>query len=89
LATDVTIAQRLPPIPDATAQSYWSTYLSELAVAATDYLNGFTDNQNGNGESTDGPPLIQQGGTEIEQATIEDTDLVSRLVVRRGNDSAK
>jgi hypothetical protein len=79
LASDVVTAQHLPAIPDTTAESYWSTDLSDLAVAAADYLNGFTDNQNG--DTTDGPPLIQQGSTEIQQATIQDTDLVSRLTV--------
>jgi hypothetical protein len=79
LASDVAIAQRLPAIPEATAESYWTTDLSDLAAAATDYLNGFTDNQNG--DTTDGPPLIQQGSTAIQQATIQDSDLVSRLTV--------
>ena len=43
LGADVATAQALPAIPDATAEADWKTELSDLATAASDYLQGFTD----------------------------------------------
>jgi hypothetical protein len=77
LSSDVASNQNLPAIPDSQAQSYWTAELSDLAVAAADYFQGFTDGANGN--TTAGTALIQQGHTQMNQAEIRGNDLVSRL----------
>jgi len=61
LSSDVSTDQKLPAIPDSEAESYWTTELSDLAVAAAAYFQGFTDSANGN--TTAGTALIQQGDT--------------------------
>jgi hypothetical protein len=77
LSSDVAADQKIPAIPDAQAESYWTTELSDLAVAAGAYFEGFTDSANGN--PTAGAALIQQGATQVRQAQIRGNDLVSRL----------
>jgi hypothetical protein len=77
LSSDVATDQKLPAIPDAEAESYWTTELSDLALAAGAYFHGFTDSANGN--TTAGAALIQQGTAQVRQAQIRGNDLVSRL----------
>jgi hypothetical protein len=77
LSSDVATDQKLPAIPDAVAESYWTTELSDLAVAAGAYFQGFTDSANGN--PTAGAALIQQGAAQVRRAQIRGNDLVSRL----------
>ena len=77
LSSDVSTDQKLPAIPDSEAESYWTTELSDLAVAAAAYFQGFTDSANGN--TTAGTALIQQGDTQVNQAEIRGNELVSRL----------
>jgi hypothetical protein len=77
LSSDVATDQKLPAIPDADAESEWTTELADLAVSAADYFQGFTDGANGN--TTAGSALIQQGDTRMHQAEIRGNDLVSRL----------
>ena len=82
LASDVATCEKVAAIPDAQAEADWSSELSDLAQAAADYTKGFTDNANG--DTTDGPPLIQRAGTEVEQAQIAEGNLRSRLSVAEG-----
>jgi uncharacterized protein DUF2510 len=77
LSSDVATDQKLPAIPDGVAESYWTTELSDLAVAAGAYFQGFTDSSNGN--PTAGAALIEQGAGQVRQAQIRGNDLVSRL----------
>jgi hypothetical protein len=77
LSTDVVADQKLPAIPDAKAESDWTTELSYLAVAAGAYFQGFTDSANGN--PTAGAALIQQGATQMRKAQVRGNDLVGRL----------
>ena len=77
LSSDVAIDQKVPAIPDPAAQSDWSTELSDLAVAAAAYFQGFTDTASG--KTAAGTVLIQQGERQVNQAEIRANDLVSRL----------
>jgi hypothetical protein len=77
LSSDVATDQKLPAIPDGVAESDWTTELSDLAVAAGAYFQGFSDSSNGN--PTAGAALIQQGAAQVRQAQIRGNDLVSRL----------
>jgi hypothetical protein len=79
LASDVATAQALPAIPDSQAEADWTAELSDLATAATDFNQGFTDISNG--DATDGVPLKQSAETETDQAQIQENDLDSRLSV--------
>jgi hypothetical protein len=85
LAADVATCEKVAAIPDAQAEADWSAELSDLARAAADYTQGFTDNENGGGVSTDGPTLIQQASTEVDQAQIAEGNLQSRLSVAEGS----
>jgi hypothetical protein len=77
LTSDVAEDQKVPPIPDPAAESDWSTELSDLAVAAAAYFQGFTDGANA--KTAAGTNLIQQGEKQVTQAEIRGDDLVSRL----------
>jgi Protein of unknown function (DUF2510) len=77
LSSDVATDQKLPAIPDAVAESAWTTELSDLAVAAGAYFQGFTDSAHGN--PTAGAALIQQGVAQVRQAQVRGNNLVSRL----------
>ena len=77
LTSDVAVDQKVPPIPDPAAESDWSTELSDLAVAAAAYFQGFTDGANA--KTAAGANLIQQGEKQVTQAEIRVDDLVSRL----------
>jgi hypothetical protein len=79
LASDVATDQKLPAIPDPEAQSYRIAELADLAVAAAYYFQGFADSANG--DTADGPALIQKGDTQVDQADIQENDLENRLSV--------
>jgi hypothetical protein len=77
LAADGAADQRLPVIPDSRAESYWTTELSDLAVAAATYIEGLTDDEDGN--ATDGAALMQQGTTQVNKAQSQGNELRSSL----------
>ena len=77
LAADVAADQRLPVIPDSRAQSSWTTELSDLAVAAATYIEGLTDDEDGN--ATDGAALMQQGTKQVNEAQAQGNELRSSL----------
>jgi len=77
LSSDVATDQKVPSIPDPEAESNWGTELSDSAVAAAAFFQGFTDSANGN--TAAGTALIQQGDGQLKQAEIQGNDLVSRL----------
>jgi hypothetical protein len=77
LSSDVAQDQRLPAIPAAGAQSTWTIELSDLAVAAATYYEGFTDDANG--EMSVGAALVRQGDAQVNQAEIQGNDLAKGL----------
>jgi hypothetical protein len=73
LASDVAADQRLPAIPDSKTQSHWTTELSDLAVAAAMYIEGFTDDENGN--ASGGAALVQQANMQVHEAQTQGNEL--------------
>ena len=51
LATDVTTAKALPPIPNSTAQQLWTSLLSGLSTAAQKCTDGVAKNDSGGTQS--------------------------------------
>jgi hypothetical protein len=74
LASDVSSAQALPAVPDATVEANWSDALEELAGAVVDWLGSLTSTAPPSGTIADqaqfdsGNTLFAQGVTDLATA---------------------